>query len=65
MARTLERRLLDGGLPQATLATTKDPGFYREWIDSFFARDIRRFRDINRFTAGHLVQVAALHTSPW
>lgn len=51
---TLERRLLHGGLPQALLAAHKDPGFYREWIDSFFARDIQRlfgFRDINRFTA--------------
>jgi len=30
------------------------PSLYREWIDSFFARDIQRlfaFRDVNRFTA--------------
>lgn len=49
---TLERRLFHGGLPQAVLAPTKDPGFYREWMDSFFARDIQRlfgFRDVNRF----------------
>jgi len=51
---TLERRLFHGGLPQALLAESKSPAFYREWMDSFFARDIQRlfgFRDINRFTA--------------
>jgi hypothetical protein len=51
---TLPRRLLHGGLPQALLAPAKDPGFYREWLDSFFARDIQRlfgFRDVNRFNA--------------
>ncbi len=51
---TLERRLYHGGLPPALLAPTKQPSFYREWLDSFFARDIQRlfaFRDINRFNA--------------
>jgi predicted AAA+ superfamily ATPase len=51
---TLERRLFHGGLPPALLAEQKKPAFYREWMDSFFARDIQRlfgFRDINRFTA--------------
>jgi len=36
------------------LAQTKSPAFYREWMDSFFARDIQRlfaFRDMNRFNA--------------
>ena len=36
------------------LADTKRPSFYREWMDSFFARDIQRlfaFRDMNRFNA--------------
>ncbi len=49
---TLPRRLAHGGLPQALLAEAKRPAFYREWMDSFFARDIQRlfgFRDINRF----------------
>ena len=48
----LARRLLHGGLPPALLAESKKPAFYREWIDSFFARDIQRlfgFRDMNRF----------------
>jgi predicted AAA+ superfamily ATPase len=50
----LPRRLYHGGLPQAMLAESKPPAFYREWMDSFFARDIQRlfgFRDMNRFNA--------------
>ncbi len=50
----LPQRLLHGGLPAALLADVKKPAFYREWLDSFFARDIQRlfgFRDINRFNA--------------
>ncbi|MBI5409816.1 MAG: ATP-binding protein [Nitrospirae bacterium] len=48
----LLKRLHHGGLPQALLAETKSPGFYREWMDSFFARDIQRlfaFRDPDKF----------------
>jgi uncharacterized protein len=51
---TLKNRLFRGGLPAAVLADAKAPAFYREWLDSFFARDIQRlfgFRDINRFNA--------------
>ena len=51
---TLPRRLAHGGLPPALLAEGKVPAFYREWMDSFFARDIQRlfgFRDMNRFNA--------------
>lgn len=51
---TLPRRLFHGGLPPALLAEAKKPAFYREWLDSFFARDIQRlfgFRDMNRFNA--------------
>lgn len=51
---SLEKRLYHGGLPPALLAAAKQPSFYREWLDSFFARDIQRlfaFRDINRFNA--------------
>lgn len=40
-AATLKKRLLHGGLPQPLLAETPDPGFYREWLDSFFSRDIQ------------------------
>ena len=51
---TLPQRLFHGGLPPALLAAAKRPAFYREWMDSFFARDIQRlfgFRDMNRFNA--------------
>lgn len=51
---TLPQRLFHGGLPPALLASTKQSAFYREWMDSFFARDIQRlfgFRDMNRFNA--------------
>ena len=51
---TLPQRLFHGGLPAALLAEAKKPAFYREWMDSFFARDIQRlfgFRDMNRFNA--------------
>ena len=37
----LDRRFLHGGLPEALLADRKDPEFFNEWIDSFFARDIQ------------------------
>lgn len=50
----LPQRLFHGGLPPALLAKSKKPSFYREWMDSFFARDIQRlfgFRDMNRFNA--------------
>lgn len=50
----LPQRLLHGGLPPTLMAPTQQPGLYREWLDSFFARDIQRlfgFRDINRFNA--------------
>ena len=50
----LQQRLHRGGLPPALLADSKRPALYREWMDSFFARDIQRlfgFRDINRFNA--------------
>lgn len=46
-------RLFHGGVPQALLTESKSPAFYREWMDSFFARDIQRlfgFRDADKFT---------------
>ncbi len=36
----LAKRLLHGGLPEMLLAPEKSASFYREWMDSFFARDI-------------------------
>ena len=49
---SLLKRLHHGGLPEALLADQKNPSFYREWMDSFFARDIQRlfaFRDPDKF----------------
>jgi uncharacterized protein len=51
---SLNDRLFRGGLPPALLADAKNPAFYREWMDSFFARDIQRlfgFRNIDRFNS--------------
>ena len=50
---SLLKRLYHGGLPQSLLSLAKEPGFYREWIDSFFARDIQKlfaFRNPDKFT---------------
>lgn len=50
----LLRRLHHGGLPAALLSPEKRPSLYREWLDSFFARDVQRlfgFRDVRRFDA--------------
>jgi predicted AAA+ superfamily ATPase len=39
--RDLRVRLLRGGLPSALLAKEFDPGFYDEWFDSYYARDVQ------------------------
>jgi predicted AAA+ superfamily ATPase len=39
--KDLDHRLLHGGLPEPLLARTKDPSFFSEWIDSYYARDIQ------------------------
>jgi hypothetical protein len=36
----LDRRLVRGGLPELLLADRVDLGWYAEWLDSFYARDI-------------------------
>ena len=38
--RDLDRRLLRGGLPELLLAPDRHPSRYRDWIDSFYARDV-------------------------
>jgi predicted AAA+ superfamily ATPase len=38
--RDLDHRLLHGGLPEPLLSAHKDPAFFNEWVDSFYARDI-------------------------
>jgi uncharacterized protein len=39
--KDLDRRLLQGGLPEPLLSLKNDPHFFSEWLDSFFARDIQ------------------------
>ncbi|MBM4039691.1 MAG: ATP-binding protein [Planctomycetes bacterium] len=51
--RDLDRRLLHGGLPEPLLAAGKDPAFFAEWADSFYARDIQELFAI-RNRAGFL-----------
>ncbi|MFH1476615.1 MAG: ATP-binding protein [Verrucomicrobiota bacterium] len=49
---SLQDRLFRGGLPPALLAGSKPSAFYREWMDSFFARDIQKlfaFRNPDKF----------------
>lgn len=48
--KDLDRRLLHGGLPESLLASEKDPTFFAEWIDSFYARDIQELFSIRNRT---------------
>jgi predicted AAA+ superfamily ATPase len=42
----LRHRLLHGGLPQQLLAKQRDPEFYSEWLDSFYARDVQELFNV-------------------
>ncbi len=55
----IDHRILRGGLPPALLASEHDPGFYAEWLDSFFARDVRELFRVEKRT-GFLLLVEAL-----
>lgn len=55
----LDRRLLRGGLPPALLSEDHDRGFYAEWMDSFFARDVRELFRVEKRT-GFLTLFEAL-----
>ena len=53
---SIEKRLYRGGLPGPLLqdGENKERAFYREWLDSFFARDVQRlfaFRDFEKFNS--------------
>jgi len=39
--KDIKKRLLHGGLPEPLLADKKDPEFFSEWLDSYFARDVQ------------------------
>lgn len=44
----LRERLFRGGLPPALLAERSEPEFYREWLDSYFARDVQELFHIEK-----------------
>jgi len=49
----LDRRLLFGGLPEFLLSEKQNEGFYAEWMDSFYARDIQELFNV-RNRSGYL-----------
>ena len=55
----LHRRLFQGGLPPALLATTRDTGFYAEWLDSYYARDVQELFRVEKRT-GFLLLIETL-----
>jgi predicted AAA+ superfamily ATPase len=46
----LDKRLLNGGLPEFLLSDTKKGELYSEWIDSYYARDIQELFNIRNRT---------------
>lgn len=48
--KDLDHRLLHGGLPEPLLAAERDPAFFSEWMDSFYARDIQELFSIRNRT---------------
>lgn len=46
--KDLRERLFRGGLPKALLTEKPDSGFYGEWLDSYFARDIQELFHVEK-----------------
>lgn len=46
----LDRRLLNGGLPEFLLSDIRDEELYSEWIDSYYARDIQELFSVRNRT---------------
>src|SRR3989339_1221194 len=46
----IDRRMLHGGLPESLLSPKKEPAFFSEWMDSFYARDIQELFSIRNRT---------------
>ncbi|OGR89045.1 MAG: ATPase [Elusimicrobia bacterium RIFCSPLOWO2_01_FULL_60_11] len=46
--KDLRERLFRGGLPQALLSPRTDEGFYSEWLDSYFARDVQELFHVEK-----------------
>ena len=47
----VEDRLLRGGLPQALLAQELEAEFFREWLDSYYARDVQELFRVEKRSA--------------
>ncbi len=47
---SLELRLLRGGLPPSLLSPGYDSGFFSEWMDSYFARDVQELFRVEKRT---------------
>lgn len=58
-APSLDTRMLRGGLPQPLLAEVADRSFFSEWLDSYFARDVRELFRVEK-RAGFLALLEAL-----
>lgn len=46
--RDLRERLHRGGLPPALLSESYDAGFYSEWLDSYYARDVQELFRVDK-----------------
>lgn len=46
--KDLKHRLLLGGLPQMLLSEEKDPEYYSEWLDSYYARDVQELFKVGK-----------------
>lgn len=44
----IRHRLFRGGLPPALLSPEFDPGFFSEWLDSYFARDVQELFHVEK-----------------
>lgn len=44
----VRRRLALGGLPEVLLSGIQQPGFYSEWLDSFYARDVQELFHVEK-----------------
>jgi len=57
----LARRLLHGGLPGVLLSPQREPVFFEDWMDSFYARDIQELFGVrNRTGFMALLKLVAL-----
>lgn len=55
----VRHRLLQGGLPAALLAKSRDASFYSEWMDSYYARDVQELFRVEK-RSGFLLLLEAL-----